>query len=233
MLLYAAPGTCARVPTIALEEAGAPFTLQIVRFLKHEQKSAAFRNINPKGRVPAIVIDGEVLTENLAILLLLNARFPLARLLPATDSDVARLRQIADLSFCASTLHPIVARIRVPQFIGSKESAADVFKSGCAAMTEYAGLVEERLKSQPWWYGEQWSVVDAYLYWVFWRVSGAGFDLANYPNIVGHVLRMEDRPAVRRALQREDNMQKTLEAEGLARSFDNLQLNVAPNVTTN
>ena len=83
-------------------------------------------------------------------------------------------------------------------------------------MADNFELIESRLADQRWWYGDTWSALDAYLYWVFWRVAGAEFDVRPYPNYRDHAARMEQRPSVRRALAREDEAQKILEREGLA-----------------
>ena len=214
--LFFAPGTCARVPLIALEEIGLPIEIHLVRFMKGEHKSPEYRRYNPKGKVPALVMDGETLTENVAILWFLNERFPDARLLPPADDSVEKARQIADLAFCATTLHPLVSRIRIPQFVAGPEAAAAVYKAASEGMREYFQVVEERLGGSDWWYGDNWSVVDAYLYWVFWRVEGAEFPVADFPRYFGHARRMEQRPAVQRAMAREAEAERQLEAEGLA-----------------
>jgi glutathione S-transferase len=57
--------------------------------------------------------------------------------------------------------------------------------------------------------------MDAYLYWVFWRVEGAEFPVKEYPCFCDHAGRMEERPSVLRAVAREDEMTAQLEAEGL------------------
>ena len=213
--LFHAPQTCARVPTIALEEIGVPFETRLVRFLKGEHKSPDYKQYNPKGKVPCLLIEGENLTENVAILSYLNERFPVARLLPPAIGALPRYRQIADLSFCAATLHPIVTRIRIPFFFSRAEHARAVWESGCEAMKEYFSLIEERFANRHWWYGEEWSVMDAYLYWIFWRVQGADFDVTPYAAFQDHAVRMEQRPSVQRALQREAEAEQQLEAEGL------------------
>ena len=213
--LYMAPGTCARVASICLEEAEQEFETVVIRFMKGEHKSPAFKQLNPKGKVPTLIIDGEVLTENVAIITYLNERFPDAHLLPEVSDSLARARQIADLCFCSATLHPIVTRIRMPHFIAGGNSAQSVWEIGCSAMTEFFELIENRLADQPWWYGNQWSAMDAYLYWVFWRVEGADFDVTPFPRFNDHSNRMEERPAVQRAWQRENAALATLEAEGL------------------
>jgi glutathione S-transferase len=213
--LFMAPGTCARVTCIALEEAGVPFETVVIRFMQGEHKSPAYKTINPVGKVPALVLDGETLTENVAIVSYLNECYPEARLLPEATTRIARAHQLADLCYCASTLHPLVTRIRMSAFFAGDDAAAKVYDIGCKAMTEHFDLIEARLAKGPWWYGEQWSAVDAYLYWIFWRVTGAEFDASPYPLFGAHAARMEERPAVQRALAREAAAQKILEDEGL------------------
>lgn len=214
--LYMAPGTCARVSAIALEEAGVPFDTIVVRFMKGEHKSPEFRKLNPAGKVPALVIDGQALTENVAIVSYLNERFPDAGLMPKPDGLLGKHRQLADLCYCASTLHPLVTRIRMSSFFGGEEAAARVYAIGSATMQEHFSIIESRLANRgPWWYGPDWSMVDAYLYWVYWRVTGAEFDASPFPLYQAHARRLEERPSVQRARAREDAAQKILEEEGL------------------
>lgn len=210
-----APGTCARVSAIALEEAGVDFETPLIRFMKGQHKSPEYKKINPKGKVPALEIDGEALTENVAIISYLNERFPEAKLMPEASDALAKARQLADLSFCSATLHPIVTRIRMPTFFADGDAAKNVWEKGCEAMHEYFRLIDERLSEQSWWYGENWSVMDAYLYWIFWRVEGADYPVDDYPNFKAHKSRMEQRAAVQKVLAREAGLMAQLEAEGL------------------
>ena len=214
--LWMAPYTCARVTAIALEEAGVEFDTRLVRFMRGEHKSPDFLARNPLGKVPALEIDGKVLTESVAIVTYLAERFPHARLLPRADNPVARAHVLADLCFCSSTLHPLVTRIRMPMFFAGAENALAVKQTAESAMDAYFQIVEERLSVGQWWYGSEWSAMDGYLYWVFWRVEGAGYDVKRFPRFAAHARAMEQRPAVQRALAREEAAQAQLEAEGLA-----------------
>ncbi|MEO6387359.1 MAG: glutathione S-transferase family protein [Croceibacterium sp.] len=214
--LYMAPFTCARVTMIALEEAGLPFEIELVRFVRGEHKSAEFRQLNPTGKVPALAIDGVVLTETVAILTYLHELHPGAGLLPEADTSAARAHILADLCFCSATLHPLVTRIRLPMLFAGNDNALLVKQTAELALDEYFELVEHRLAKGPWWYGDKWSVMDGYLYWVFWRVEGAGYDTSRYPRFVTHARANEQRPAVQRALAREDAAQAQLVAEGAA-----------------
>jgi glutathione S-transferase len=214
--LWMAPFTCARVTAIALEQAGVEFETRLVRFMRGEHKSAEFKARNPKGNVPALEIDEQVFTENVAILSYLAERFPHARLLPRAGTPAQRAHILADLCFCSSTLHPLVTRIRMPMFFAGAENALAVKQIAEAAMDQYFQLVEDRLSAGCWWYGDEWSAMDGYLYWVFWRVEGAGYDVSRFPAFAAHARAMAQRPAVQRALAREEAAQAQLEAEGLA-----------------
>ena len=214
--LYMAPFTCARVTIIALEEALVPLEIELVRFMRGEHKSSEFKRLNPKGKVPALAIDGAVLTENVAILWYLNQRHAEARLLPAASTPMEGAAILADLCFCSATLHPLVTRIRMPMLFAGTDNALAVKKAAEAAMEEYFTLVDARLAEHAWWFGEQWSAMDGYLYWVFWRVEGAGYDVARFPHFAAHARANEQRPAVQRALAREAEAQAQLVAEGAA-----------------
>ena len=215
-VLYMAPFTCARVTAIALLEAGVDFDVEPIRFMTGQHKSEAYRAVNPLGKVPALAIDGEVLTENVAILTYLAERFPEAGLLPEAPDAAARARTLADLAFCAATLHPLVTRIRLPAMIGGRDAAPVVKAMAETAMDEYFAVVEARLEAGPWWYGNRWSAMDGYLFWVFWRVAGAGYDTAAFPRFTDHARRIEQRPAVAKALAIEADVQRKLELEGTA-----------------
>lgn len=85
--LYFAPNTCALASHIALEEAGAAYEAVQLDFAANEQRSAAFLAVNPKGRVPALIVENKgVLTETAAILAFIAQSFPSANLAPIDDA---------------------------------------------------------------------------------------------------------------------------------------------------
>jgi glutathione S-transferase len=214
--LFAAPGTCARVPMIALEEAGAEYDIRLVRFMRGEHRSPDFLALNPKGKVPTLVVDGSPLTENVAIARYLATRFPDAALLPDPADPFAAAQVTADLSFCAATLHPLVTRIRMaPMMVEGEAAAASLRSRAIEDMRFLATVVSDRV-GDGWWYGDAWSVVDAYVYWAWFRITGAGFPAADFPLWAAHAGRMDARPAVQRTLAHEAAMQAQLEAEGAA-----------------
>jgi len=103
LTLYYAPISCALVPYVALTEARAQFDVRVINVRGGEQLSADYLKINPKHKVPVLLVDGQPLTENVAILQWIAHQFPEARLLP-TGFDA--FKAISLLTWCASGIHP-------------------------------------------------------------------------------------------------------------------------------
>ena len=218
--LFVAPNTCARVATIALEEIGVPFETELVRTAANQQNSPEYLKINPKGKVPALLIDGEPLTENVAILTWLNRTFPDANLLPETSDLLSTVKQTSDLSFFSGTVHPVVTRIAMPmKFIEDGALSFELVRpKGTEAMRSIMTLINNRLENGPWWYGDTWSIVDGYLFWCWHRITGVGFPGDDFPNIQRHQEISNDRPAIQRAMAREAENIEVLKSEGLFRA---------------
>jgi glutathione S-transferase len=214
--LYYAPYTCARVTMIALEEARIPFETQLVRFATRQNRSAEYLALNPAGKVPCLIVDGKALTENVAILTWLANSYPQANLLPLSDDEWRNAEILSQLVWCASTLHPLVTRIRVPTFFCDLEGGPErVYAMGTQAMRQQIAPAEQRLADQPWMLSE-WSALDAYIFWIWFRITGAGFDDGEFPHLADHHRRMLERPGVKAMLAREAEGQGQLEKEGNA-----------------
>jgi glutathione S-transferase len=214
--LYVSPGSCARVPTIALEEIGTAFETEIVRMMAKQQKSPEYLAINPKGKVPALLIDNEPLTENVAILTWLNNTYPEAGLLPPAINHLETVRQIADLAFFSGTIHPFVTRIARPEkFVTDTEIVPQVRQIASQAVVPFWKTIDERLSTATWWYDDRWSIVDGYLFWAWWRIGVCGFNGDDFPNIQAHAERIIKRPSVKRAMEREAVYIEQLKSEGL------------------
>lgn len=220
LVLHFAPNTCARVPLVALEEIGVPFSLEVVAFMKGQHRSPEYLELNPSGKVPTLIVNDRPLAENVAILLWLADNFPDTKLLPVVNG-LDRYTQVSDLAFCASGLHPIVTRLRIPHFFCDQDEARErVFDMAETAMKLQFRVIEERLSDGQWWYGDAWSIVDAYINWVWFRVTGTRFDASGFPNFARHAAEMAQRPAVKRMVARNDEIEARLNAQGLGITFD-------------
>ena len=81
--LYYSPGTASMAVHLALLEIGAPYRLALVDFDREAQRSAEYLRLNPQGRVPTLIIDGQPYAEVAALLIMLADRHPEARIAPA------------------------------------------------------------------------------------------------------------------------------------------------------
>ena len=90
LILYYAPNACSLVPYVTLTEAGAPFEVHPLNFRKSQHMTPEYLRLNPKHKVPVLVIDEEPLTENVAIQIWIARHYPTARLLPAGRVGVWR-----------------------------------------------------------------------------------------------------------------------------------------------
>src|SRR3970282_2779871 len=113
LTLYFSPGACSMASHIGLEETGAPYEEKPTLLPKGEQKTEAYLRINPRGKVPALSVDGKVITENTAILTYLARRFPEKKLMPADPVEEARC--IATMAWFSNIVHPSYQRYTRPE----------------------------------------------------------------------------------------------------------------------
>lgn len=198
--LFYAPATCALASRIALEEAGAEFELARVNFAENQQRSPEYLEINPKGRVPALVTEKGVLTETPAILVYIAQAFPAARLAMLDDPfEFARLQ--AFNSYLCSTVHVNHAHSRRGARWANLQSSFDDMKSKVAEnMAASMKLIEFDYFEGPWVMGEQYTVADAYLFTIETWLKGDGVEIADFPILKDHFERMQARPAVQRVM---------------------------------
>ncbi len=201
IVVHQFPGACSRVTMTALEEVGLAFEDRCVNIRNAAQKTPEYLAMNPKGKIPTVVVDGTVMTENAAIVAFFDALHPQARLLPRTGDPLADAQGLIDLVWVSSTIHPIVRQVRMPMKLTTGDTAG-VKADGVAKMTEECSKLEARI-GDGWWYGDQWSILDTYLYWAYSTAEKGGFDLIAFPGLVAHAKRVRARPSFQRALARE------------------------------
>jgi len=203
MILYYAPTACSIAPHIALEEIGAEFEARCLDLAKGEQTLPDYLKINPRGRVPAMVIDGEVVTEVPALLTYIAGLKPDAGLVPPPGT-LAYARCFEWLGFLSSTLHVAYAQFRRPvRFLDEGSACWDELSNKGKDITIASYREVERRLGDGFAVGS-YSIADIYLFpfhgWA-WRFD---FDIAaDCPKWTALVTRMRGRPAVQRALARE------------------------------
>jgi glutathione S-transferase len=198
MDFYFSPLACSMATRIALTEAGASANMIEIdpatkRVLANGEDYLA---ICPLGMVPALrTDDGEILTENAAILQYVADRFPAAGLAPVASDSVARARLQQWLCFIGTELHkglmiPLLDR-KAPEEV--KAYAMRKYASRLAYVDKHLAGREFLL--------DRFTVADAYLATVLnWTQATPQIDLADYPAAQAYLERMRARPSVAAAL---------------------------------
>lgn len=201
--LYYAPGACSLAPHIALEEAGAVYEAISVNLARGAQTTPDFLGLNPKGRVPVLVTDQGVLTENPAILMYIAMTWPQAVLAPLNDPfELARVQSFN--AYLSSTVH--VAHAHGPRgsrWADQPASLADMKQKVPQNMKASFAYIENECFKGPWVMGQTYTICDAYLFTIASWLESDGVDAALFPKVLDHRNRMRERPAVKRVLARE------------------------------
>jgi glutathione S-transferase len=202
--LYYAPGACSTASHIGLEESGAKYDSQALSFAKTEQKSAEYLKINPRGRVPALVTDGGAIVENTAILdYIAGAHAP--QLMP--KDPIGRARAISLMAWFSNNVHPSFTHISRPERFATDTAVFDHLKATGrdnfhAALKE----IDSILAGKQWILGDEFSVVDGYALVFYGWGKRIGLPVEELKNYTAWKDRMLARPAVRRVLEREQNV---------------------------
>lgn len=205
--LYYAPKTCALVPFVALTEAGANFTVHNMNSRSGQLKTPEYLKLNPKHKVPVLVIDGEPLTENPAIQLWIHRNFPKARLLPADPKQ--EIQAISLMCWFASGIHPkMTPNARPDNYCDLPDSAESVKRVANKLLFEEFKIADNMLAGREFFFGH-FTAPDAYFYWCLRRTLSFKLDLSPFPNCMAHLARIESRPSVQKLLAHE----KQVEAE--------------------
>ena len=207
IVLYYAPIACSLVPYVTLTEAGANFEVRNINLRKGQQSSPDYLKLNPKHKVPLLVVDGQTLTENVAIQIWIARHFPQAKLLPT--EPWAELKALSIMSWCASGIHPFLARINAPRRVcdlpGADES---VRRLAAAQLYENYQIADDWLAGREYFF-DQFTAADAHFFWCFRRGKQFELDLARFTNCQAHFARLEQWPSIQRCLAYE----KTVLAE--------------------
>lgn len=205
LTLFFSPRACSLACHISLEEAGLPFTAELVRIRAGEHKAAAYKAVNPMGKIPALRIGDEVLTEAHAILTYIAGAAPEAKLLPP-EGTLARARAHEWLNFLSSTVHIAYRPLFRPATLLDDPEMEPRFRAfGAPILRDTLLEVNRRLAGKTWALGDDYSVCDPYLlvFYIWSQREDVVPDMADMPNYRALAERVLARPATQRALARE------------------------------
>jgi glutathione S-transferase len=198
MKLYYLKGACSLASYISLNEAGIKFDAVEVDHKTHKTPDGQDLNaINSKGYVPVLRLDdGQILTENVAVLQYIADRNPAAKLAPAAGT-MERYRLVELLAYINSEVHKNFGPLFYPSL------SEDVKKFARENLNKRLDWLDRYLGTKSFLMGEQFTVADAYLYVVLSWASHVGIDLGKWPSLKRHNDRVGARPHVIAALKAE------------------------------
>ncbi|HSS27420.1 MAG TPA: glutathione S-transferase, partial [Usitatibacter sp.] len=107
--LYYAPGACSLASHIAIEEVGLPYETVRLNLAEGDQRKPEYLKLNPRGRVPTVIVGGEILTENVGILSYFGGGYPNARIWPKDTWHQAKA--VSTMAWLSSTVHTTYGHI--------------------------------------------------------------------------------------------------------------------------
>jgi glutathione S-transferase len=195
MKLYYAPGVCSMAPHIVALEIGQKLDLVKVDIRsKKTEHGDDYWKINPKGYVPALVLEnGEVITEVAVICQYLADQHPQSDLV-SPQGSMQRYHEMSALNFAATEVHKQIGALFNPA-LGPEMRAVQI-----ATIGRRLNTLEQMLAGRAYMMGERFTVADAYLFTVLNWTKFHKIDVSQWPNIQRYMAHVGDRENVRKAM---------------------------------
>lgn len=199
MKLYYSRGACSLGVRITINELGIECEYESVNIKnKLTETEKDYLLINPKGAVPALLINNkEILTENVAIQIYLAEKFNGTKLLPKTD-DMKRYRVFEWLSFISTDIHKSFGGLFNPNI--KDDIKETVFKP---ILKNKLSLVERHLMKQKYLVGDDFTLADSYMFVMLSWLKGVKLDVHHWPTVSKYFDELKKRPSVIKSLQQE------------------------------
>ncbi|VXC74227.1 Maleylpyruvate isomerase [Oceanicaulis sp. 350] len=183
---YFRSGTSYRT-RLALNWKGVEYQYVAVNLATGEQHSDAYKSLNPQGLVPALEVDGQVLTQSVSILEWIEETFPERPLLPTAPIERARVRAFAAAIGC--DIHPL-QNLRILK--KARELSGDDAEAGPAWARHWISVgfdALEQLADQAdgqngFIFGDGPTLAEIYLLPQMFNARRFGVDLTAYPRLV-------------------------------------------------
>ncbi len=211
--LHYFPDNASLTIRMVLEELGLPYRARLVDRRRNDHRAEAYRRINPRGLIPALVDPdrGATLYETGAILLYLSETE--GRLGPASDAPSARADFLKWLFLLSNTLHAdLRLRYYSERFADDPTAAASVHRHAGTRVIDHFRLLDRAIgeAGSGWLLASGMSVCDPYLAcclrWSLLYPPASRMDanlLKDLPNLRQMVTELEQRPAIQQALRQE------------------------------
>ncbi|CAN7430759.1 glutathione S-transferase N-terminal domain-containing protein [Bosea sp. LjRoot90] len=198
--LHYYPGFISLAAHIVIEEIGVDYELSFVNLHKGPSKNPSYLTLHPDGLVPTLEDGDIVLYESTAIILYLLDLQSDTALIPKQGSAL-RPQFYKWLMWLSTALHANLSLYLHPNKVAaSPDAQAEVREAAERRVDAQFDRVEEELARHggPWFLGDVYSAVDAYLFTLARWSRGMPRSAASRPQLGTYLQRMIDRPAVQR-----------------------------------
>lgn len=199
MKLYYASSVCSLAVRIILHELSISCEYEAVNLkTKQTETGTDYLKVNPKGSVPALVLNNnEVLTENAVILQYLADINHAVELLPPVG-DINRYRTLEWLNFVSTDLHRYCAPLFWSKF--SDETKNTVFTP---ILKKKLLIVDNHLRDHKFLMGDRLTLGDSYLFVILIWLAKLKVNMNEWPNLSRYFIDMKKRESVQKALREE------------------------------
>lgn len=166
---------------IALNLKGLSYEQTPIDLRTGAQKTPTYLALNPQGLVPALEVDGLVLTQSPAILEWLEETHPEPALMPHDTAGRAVVRAMAALVGC--DIHPLnnLRVLKAIKALGADEAAVEDWTQGWINDGFVALEALVAVHGKGWCYGDQLTLADCYLIPQIYSAQRFKVDMSAYP----------------------------------------------------
>lgn len=215
-VLFIIPGACSFGAMVTLDLIGRPYKIGITT--AEIRKSDAFLKINPLGKVGTLLDEGNVIYENLAIIMyLVDSNQKSNIFLPLGSKD--RIEAYKWLSYISSTLHVSFGALIRPETFINESGITQLKEFAIKKLNGILQYIDTHLSARDFLFSKDFTVIDAQAYGIL-RFGNRFNLLDNYKNILNYLDRMNQMPVIQNALNIEQQKTELLKNS----SFDGYYL---------
>lgn len=195
--LFYYPRNASWAPHMLLAEMQLDYELILVDRKTEAQKNPEYLKLNPTGRIPTLVIEGEPIYESAAICLFLCERYPEKNMMPLAGT-IERARFYQWLFYLNASLQPELMVYFYPQKHSAATSDhAEIKKEQENRVTQMFVLIDQELEDREFLLGAKICACDFVLFMLLHWGSGLKQPPLSFPNLARYLRAMAQRESIK------------------------------------
>ena len=196
IVLYWHPMSSATPIASALVELGIPHERVTLDLKAGDQRRPEFLALNPNGKVPTMVVDGNPMFETLAIHFWLAGKYGVERGLWPKEGTPEHMQALSWATWAYVTYGTLLVRLHVATQ-GDEALRSEVHAAAArGGLDQLLALLDARLAAQPWMLGADYSLVDLIVGSVLGYSVYVGAPVAAHPHVQAWLERVQARPSM-------------------------------------